>query len=43
MAFGRRRDWRRALLGHARAARTSTLARYAEFAVLNPALLVPRG
>ena len=43
MAFGRRRDWRKALLGHARAARTTTLAHYAEFAVLNPALLVPRG
>ena len=43
MAFGRRRDWRRALVAHARAARATTLAQYREFAVLNPALLVPGG
>jgi uncharacterized protein (DUF2252 family) len=40
MAFGRRRDWRKPLLVHARAARSATLAQHAEFAALDPELLL---
>jgi len=41
MEFGRRRDWRSALLAHAKAARRTVVAQHREFAAVDPKLLIP--
>lgn len=42
MAFGRRRDWRRELVQHARAARDTVVAQQRVFASVEPGLLLAR-